>query len=909
MPLRAAELEVLFTANVDDIAKAEATVKKTGKDIESKPITQKIGADEKPALAGMDRVEQAAKKLVSHHTAVQIDSNIERAEKGIDRAQKRLDYLRSVETELDVSADIKRAETQLQKLERQRDALTRSREQIEIDADTIPAEDALDKLQDDVTTAGEEGGRAGGTKLVGGIIAALASIPIAGAIVGVAKSVGDAVVEGFEKGLSQEATRDRLAALTGIDAATATRFAYASGEAYANTFGESIEQNMDTSRLALQFQILDEGATTRDAQKTIQGLAGIADVLDEDVRPVASAVATMLRTGIAKNADEAYDILAAGAREGVNRNEDLIDTFTEYPALFKRLGLSGQEALGLVNQGMRAGARNSDLAADALKEFQIRATDASKSSAEGFEALGLNAADMTAKIARGGNDAREGLTEVLDKLRDMEDPVTRNAAAVALFGTQAEDLGDALFAMDLSTAVDELDGVTGAAQRMFDTLQDNDATKLEEAKRNIETAATGIQGALAAAFSEPLGDFAEWVSMNRGPLMEFLLDLANGALDFGEATVEAAASATEAFGGFVSGPLADVVEGIRKVIEWSSAGLADTSGLKDTVAEMRDFDDSTSDAAEKIRDTMLPALEDARGRMNEFAQGAIDQANVHDAEMRTNRQLALVDPDGDVVAQTQAVLDALGEQVRLAQLAGESSDNMTDRYTTTRDALLQQLEAAGYSAEEAGKLVDEEQQKVDDLAERLETMPNGEFTVTAHTTTAEEALDRLIAKGSQVPLEPEYTIGNPVDTIPADQYSAGGRKRSGKGRGFYHGALVEFMAKGSLTSMDPVAQMVPPDTWRVVGDRADVPELYAPLDGSARSWALLMEGLRRMPGVAPMADGGLVGAMRTADGGVRVEIGDIVISGNGLSVADIITLVQQAIGDELRRTFGDRGGL
>ena len=38
------------------------------------------------------------------------------------------------------------------------------------------------------------------------------------------------------------------------------------------------------------------------------------------------------------------------------------------------------------------------------------------------------------------------------------------------------------------------------------------------------------------------------------------------------------------------------------------------------------------------------------------------------------------------------------------------------------------------------------------------------------------------------------------------------------------------------------ARMVQPNTWRVVGDRLDVPELYAPLDGSGRSLQLIAQG-------------------------------------------------------------------
>ena len=79
---------------------------------------------------------------------------------------------------------------------------------------------------------------------------------------------------------------------------------------------------------------------------------------------------------------------------------------------------------------------------------------------------------------------------------------------------------------------------------------------------------------------------------------------------------------------------------------------------------------------------------------------------------------------------------------------------------------------------------------------------------------------------------------------------------------FHDGALALPMASGGLTSMSKVAQMVPPNTWRVVGDRMDVDEAFIPLDGSRRSWSIMMEAMRRMPGVMPMARGGITSADR-----------------------------------------------
>jgi hypothetical protein len=76
------------------------------------------------------------------------------------------------------------------------------------------------------------------------------------------------------------------------------------------------------------------------------------------------------------------------------------------------------------------------------------------------------------------------------------------------------------------------------------------------------------------------------------------------------------------------------------------------------------------------------------------------------------------------------------------------------------------------------------------------------------------------------------------------------------------GGFLEFMAEGGvraqkLTPMSPVAQVVPPDTWRVVGDRMDVPEAYIPLNGSKRSLEVLKQAVDRFPGVELMRSGGV----------------------------------------------------
>jgi hypothetical protein len=886
--MRAGEVEVLLTVDDNDLARAEKNVKATGQRIEKKPITQKVDADPADALAGMDRVEEQAKRIVSSEVVARVDANIEKGEKNLARIQGNLDYLRSVSTELDVSADIRRAEANLRRVEGNLNGLRGARATMEVDADTAPAEAALDAVSDSAEEAGGEGGRRGGAALVSGIVAGLASIPIAGAVAKIGHTAADVLINEFQSALQIEVRQDRLQALTGIDEASAARFARVAGEAYANNFGESIESNMNTTRLALQFDLIDEDATTRDAQKVVEGLGGIADVLDEDVTRSAAAVSVLLSSGMANSALRAYDLLATGAREGLNRNEDLLDTLTEYPVVLRRLGLTGEEMLGLLNQGLESGARNTDVVADALKEFQIRATDASTLSAAGFERLGFSAEEMTAKIAAGGTGAREGLQQVLDKLRETEDPVVRNAAAVELFGTKAEDLGAALFSLDLTSAVDQLNGVSGAAERMFSTIADNDASRIAQAQRNIEVAAEGIKGALASAFAEPLGDMAEWVSQNRGPVLQFFLDLANGALDFGDSVVLGAANGAEAFGQFVAGPLADVAEGLASIMRWAGQGEA-ADGIQQVVDGMRDFDEQTTYAAHSMREELGGALDIAREKLNAFGEPAVAMGFLNDASLRLASAIDGVGFSADgsrlllegfdvsnaratesgalLEDQVRGAIAALSEEVSAAQAAGESQDELTGRYQSATSALQSQLEAMGLTKDQARALIDtvlqtppsatttfssnarDEQGKVQNLAGRIETLPDGSVVVRVDTSGANAEVDRFIAANSQKRINiavgagggggltrawggPIFGAGGPRDDLVPVMASNGEHMLTAAEVDAAGGHAAVFrlrqaLLSGSLRLADG-GPVVPASTWRT-----DVPAMAAPVVVSA----------------------------------------------------------------------------
>lgn len=327
---------------------------------------------------------------------------------------------------------------------------------------------------------------------------------------GVALAAGAVLAKGISDAISAEASTDKLAAQLGLSPEEATRLGGVAGDLYADAYGSSLGEVNEALKGAIQSGLVDEDATNAELESVTAKALDLASAFDQDVNAASAAAGQLIRTGMAKDAGEAFDIITRGFQEGVDKSGDFLDTINEYGTQFRKVGIDGATMTGLLTQGLQAGARDADVVADSIKEFSIRAVDGSALTAESFAQLGLSGEDMTAKIAAGGPEAAAALDQTLDKLRAVEDPAERAQIAVGLFGTQAEDLGDALFALDPSEATKSMGDMAGAAEAMGATLNDNAATKIEAFKRGAMQGLTDFIGgtvlpgvqALATAFGE-----------------------------------------------------------------------------------------------------------------------------------------------------------------------------------------------------------------------------------------------------------------------------------------------------------------------------------------------------------------------------------------------------------------------
>lgn len=325
--------------------------------------------------------------------------------------------------------------------------------------------------------AGQDAGQAAGGTLKDKLLVGAA---VAGA------AAGALLVAGITEAMEQANITSVLKGQLGATSKDAARYGKIAGELYAKGITADVQGAADAIRAVVSGGLAPPDATNKQLKSIAAQMSDVATTFGTDMGLQSQAVSALLKNGLAPNAKTALGIITTGFQKLGPNAEDLLETFQEYPVQLKKLGLDAKTSLGLFQQGLKGGARDTDILADLFKEFSIRSIDMSQSSQDAYKALGLPAQEMSSKIAKGGKSASAGLQTVLDKLREMKDPVAREAAAVGLFGTQAEEVGSALFKLDPSKATKAFGDMSGAATQLGKDLHSGASHELEVFVRGLK---------------------------------------------------------------------------------------------------------------------------------------------------------------------------------------------------------------------------------------------------------------------------------------------------------------------------------------------------------------------------------------------------------------------------------------
>lgn len=262
-------------------------------------------------------------------------------------------------------------------------------------------------------------------------------------------------------------TMNGVSAQTGITGDELKELGEIARSVYTSGKGENFQQVAD----ALVSIKQASGLAGDELRAAANGAMLLNDTFGMETNETTRAAAALMKNfGI--TAAEAYGIIAVGAQNGANKNGDLLDTLNEYSVHYKALGLDADQFIQSLIAGADAGSFSIDKIGDAVKEFTIRSKDGSKTSAEAFATIGLSAETMTAAFAAGGDAAEAAFFQTVRALNSMEDPVAKNAAGVALFGTMFEDLEAGMLNTMASMGDASIDAA--AALRQMEAVKYND---------------------------------------------------------------------------------------------------------------------------------------------------------------------------------------------------------------------------------------------------------------------------------------------------------------------------------------------------------------------------------------------------------------------------------------------------
>ena len=281
------------------------------------------------------------------------------------------------------------------------------------------------------------------------------------------------------------------------------------GDSLKNIYADNYGESFDDIAVALAEVKNQTNLTGTELERTTENALALSDTFDFEIQESTRA-ADMMMKQFGVTSDEAFNLIAQGAQNGLDKNGNLLDSINEYSVHFKQLGFDAEDMFNMFSNGAKAGVFDVDKLGDAVKEFGIRCKDGSNTTIEAFESLGFNADELQQKFAQGGESAQDAFQEVVTALNNCDDEVVKNTAGVNLFGTMWEDMGaDAVKA--LTDTNGEFDKTADNLNKIKEIKYDSLENAFEGIKRQIET---GLVLTIGEKLLPKLNEFANDINDN-----------------------------------------------------------------------------------------------------------------------------------------------------------------------------------------------------------------------------------------------------------------------------------------------------------------------------------------------------------------------------------------------------------
>lgn len=166
----------------------------------------------------------------------------------------------------------------------------------------------------------------------------------------------------------------------------------------------------------------------------------ISDTFGKDFRETLNTANALTRQfGI--STDEAVSLLKEGLISGADVSGEFLKNVREYSTFFKEAGLNADEFIAIVSQTNKDGLF-SDKGIDAIKEATIRLREMTTATSTALENIGLDSKQVQKDLVSGSKTIFDVIREISARLGELPENSAAVGAAIAdIFGSPGEDAG------------------------------------------------------------------------------------------------------------------------------------------------------------------------------------------------------------------------------------------------------------------------------------------------------------------------------------------------------------------------------------------------------------------------------------------------------------------------------------
>ena len=330
---------------------------------------------------------------------------------------------------------------------------------------------------------------------------------------------------------------------------------------YKNNFGDSLTDVAD--KMALVTQNINESDPEKIKEIT-QNAIGLSDAFGSDFEENLRGV-NGLMTNMGLTADEAFDLIAKGSQNGLDKTHELADNIAEYSQIWGQAGFTAQEMFSVLQNGIDSGAYNLDKVNDLVKEISISIIDGKIS--KNIESFSEKTQQLFESFENGGATQREVFDSIINDLSHTTNLAEQLATASTNWSALGEDN-----AMSVITALNNVNDtykdVSGTMQEINDIQYEDIGSQVQALGRQFEV---DILQPVVEKATPKIKEFITWLSDHLPEVTSALAGLITSVVTFKTAT---------AAGNFLK-TMIDGFKSLKPVIESATeAQLANNAAVK-----------------------------------------------------------------------------------------------------------------------------------------------------------------------------------------------------------------------------------------------------------------------------------------------------------------------------------------